>query len=393
MAEQKDPSERDPGPKRGKKKGPLGLSPIIWVVAGAVVLYLYYTNKNKAKPSTNSQGLVNPGAVPLVASKTAPSTNSEWAVLAEQEGISLGGDPVLVEQAISDFLESVPLSPSEQAIIDGIIQQIGPPPEFVATSVQPTSSSSGQCASGYVWDDVTQACVLSTTGTGTGGTGTGGTGTGGTGTGGTGTSTPTNIINGLPTTNTVSLQPSQGVTLAQGATINSNPNTNGGGFSSNGITYSEAGAANQASPSTYGATAGQTATNINGVPVVSATATAAQQAANQASEAAKWNAEVLKLPGGQSFTAPQSANISHTVSTPYTPSQPVLQSGTGGQTSVGTTSGVPYGTVGVPTSSGVVQGSYVSSIPAGAENGGTLSAPNVTPGQIIFANGKYYTGV
>ena len=336
MAEQKDPSERDPGPKRGKKKGPLGLSPIIWVVAGAVVLYLYYTNKNKAKPSTNSQGLVNPGAVPLVASKTAPSTNSEWAVLAEQEGISLGGDPVLVEQAISDFLESVPLSPSEQAIIDGIIQQIGPPPEFVATSVQPTSSSSGQCASGYVWDDVTQACVLSTTGTPTGGTPTGGTptggtptggtptggtGTGGTPTGGTGTSWPTNIINGLPTTNTVSLQPSQGVILAQGATINSDPNTNGGGFSSNGITYSEAGAANTAPPSTYGATAGETAVNINGVPVIIKNATGATVSTPYTPD----------RPIGPVRARP-AANTSHTVSTPYTPSQPVLQSGTGVET-------------------------------------------------------------
>lgn len=79
------------------------------------------------------------GAVP--AGAPAPVTNAQWARLAGDYLTGQGQDPSLVATALSDYTSGVPISASEQAIVNEALQTFGEPPQGVipvATVAAPT---------------------------------------------------------------------------------------------------------------------------------------------------------------------------------------------------------------------------------------------------------------
>jgi len=129
--------------------GPLPLG--VWLLAGAGGLTLAYFQNRKSKAASadataqDSSGFLSTatgsGAVALPggsintglpsSSTTQPTTyldNIAWQRGAITEMIARGYDSTLVVQALSDYLNGVALSSSEQAVVSTALKVVGPPP-------------------------------------------------------------------------------------------------------------------------------------------------------------------------------------------------------------------------------------------------------------------------
>lgn len=126
----------------GKQYGPLPLGAWVAVVGGGLGIALYTRSRDKAAATTtvvgDTSGVpgVGTGAVSTWVQNTAPdpevapkpTTNEEWARLAVNYLIAQGYDPALADTAIRKYLESTPLSLSENALVKIALAKLGAPP-------------------------------------------------------------------------------------------------------------------------------------------------------------------------------------------------------------------------------------------------------------------------
>lgn len=140
----------------GKQMGPLPLGAWILVIGGSLVLAYYLRSRAASKapaatvdpstliPNPNvGTGVVtnvapNPTAVTAVT--TSPTTNSEWAKLAQQYLVGAGYDGTVITAAVSAFLSGQQLSSQYNALINEAIKHVGSPPETLPPAPAPPST-------------------------------------------------------------------------------------------------------------------------------------------------------------------------------------------------------------------------------------------------------------
>lgn len=147
------PPEPTPAPLNGggskfdlsKQYGPLPLGAWIVLVGGALLI-AWYTNR-KAKPAagivedTGGMAGVGTGGVsqwvqnnpPPEEVAPVPTNNVEWARKAINWLIAQGYDASMADTAIRKYLESTPLSLSENALVKSALMKLGSPPEPLPT--------------------------------------------------------------------------------------------------------------------------------------------------------------------------------------------------------------------------------------------------------------------
>ena len=145
-----------------QKVGPLPAIAWAGIGLGAYLLYRWYAKKKSGGTPVTATSTANPSTAGVdtsaadYASPTSgysatdgtelgtlagttdlnstgtPTTNSQWALYAEDQLAGLGTySPVDITQAIQDFLNGNPLSASEQEIINAALKSYGEPPQGV----------------------------------------------------------------------------------------------------------------------------------------------------------------------------------------------------------------------------------------------------------------------
>ena len=130
-----------------KQYGPLPLGAWIILVGGALGIAWYTNKKNKAAQpvgiveDTSGAGGVGTGGVsqwvqnnpPPEEVAPVPTNNVEWARKAINWLIAQGYDASMADTAIRKYLESTPLSLSENALVKSALMKLGSPPEPLPT--------------------------------------------------------------------------------------------------------------------------------------------------------------------------------------------------------------------------------------------------------------------
>jgi LysM domain len=124
----------------GKQYGPLPLGAWVAVVGGGLGI-AWYTRQGGSKPATiveDTSGIpgVGTGSNSMWVQTTPPptevaaafTTNEEWARAAVNYLIAQGYDAALADTAVRKYLESTPLSLSENALIKIALAKYGAPP-------------------------------------------------------------------------------------------------------------------------------------------------------------------------------------------------------------------------------------------------------------------------
>lgn len=123
----------------------------VWVymvgVAALYVAYRYYAaSKASSTTAVDSSGSTIDSTAPvtndgsgggsgpvssgtIVTGPANATSNAQWGELVAADMIANGGNPVDINNAISDYLNGKALSPTEQNIISSILSKYGPPPE------------------------------------------------------------------------------------------------------------------------------------------------------------------------------------------------------------------------------------------------------------------------